>query len=71
MSEFHLFDVLGCISTTKISKKLVYKWHCKNESIDLGNIKTSKIITLTPKGPRGPKWVAAKTGHVITNCDLF
>jgi hypothetical protein len=26
---------------------------------------------LTPKGPRGPKWVAAKTGHVITNCDLF
>jgi hypothetical protein len=28
-------------------------------------------IALTPKGPRGPKWVAAKTGHVITNCDLF
>jgi hypothetical protein len=26
---------------------------------------------LIPKGPRGPKWVAAKTGHVITNCDLF
>jgi hypothetical protein len=26
---------------------------------------------LTPKGPRGPKWVAAKMGHVITNCDLF
>jgi hypothetical protein len=27
--------------------------------------------SLTPKGPRGPKWVAAKTGHVITNCDFF
>jgi hypothetical protein len=26
---------------------------------------------LSPKGPRGPKWVAAKTGHVITNCDLL
>jgi hypothetical protein len=26
---------------------------------------------LTSKGPRGPKWIAAKKGHVITNCDLF
>jgi hypothetical protein len=29
------------------------------------------FINLTPKGLRGPKWVAANMGHVITNCDLF
>jgi hypothetical protein len=76
-SCFPLFNIIfytDLASSSKFFKPILDVWlfHPKT-FVDFGTFCTKEItfVVLTPKGPRGPKWVVAKTGHVITNCDLF